>query len=109
MPKRPAKDKEPGFEESLAELERIVDSMEQDELPLESLVEAYEKGSRLLARCEAVLASARRRLEVLTLGTPEAGGDQAAEEFEPDDPEPADEPADSDPEPAGDNDEIRLF
>ncbi len=58
---------EPSFEQALAELEELVAAMEEDQLPLEELVEHYEKGSKLLARCEAVLDSARKRLELITL------------------------------------------
>jgi exodeoxyribonuclease VII small subunit len=79
MPKRTNKDKEPAFEEALAELEKLVAAMEEDQLPLEQLVDHYEKGSKLLARCEAVLESARKRLETITLEN-RAGPEDAAEE-----------------------------
>ena len=46
---------EPSFELALAELEEIVAAMEEEQLPLEELVARYEKGSKLLARCESVL------------------------------------------------------
>ena len=100
MPRRPSKDKEPSFEQALAELEKLVAAMEEDQLPLEKLVESYEQGSKLLARCESVLESARKRLELITLEG-ESGGSN---------PEPAPR-ADDDPDPAPDQDdeEIRLF
>ena len=41
--------------------------MEEEQLPLEDLVAHYEKGSTLLKHCEAVLKSARERLELITL------------------------------------------
>jgi exodeoxyribonuclease VII small subunit len=98
MPKRAAKEKEPSFEQALAELEKLVAAMEEDQLPLEKLVESYEQGSKLLARCEAVLESARERLEMITL------------EGQPGEPEP--EPAaedDAGEGPDQEDDEIRLF
>lgn len=55
------------FEDSLAGLETIVESMENDNLPLEDLVAGYEKGAHLLDRCESVLSSARKRIEMITL------------------------------------------
>lgn len=58
---------EPGFEEALAELETLVEAMEEEQLPLEDLVAHYEQGSALLRRCESVLKSARERLELITL------------------------------------------
>lgn len=56
----------PDFEAALGELETIVDAMEQDSLSLEQLVAHYEKGSTLLNRCEAILKTARKRLETIT-------------------------------------------
>jgi len=103
MPRRPAKDKdkEPTFEEALAELERLVEAMEEEELPLEKLVEHYEQGSRLLARCEAVLKSARERFELITL----EGAGEADDNSGPNEPPAApDAPTGGD-----DDDEIRLF
>ncbi len=57
----------PSFEDALAGLESIVEAMEHEQLPLEELVAYYEKGSRLLDRCEALLQSARGRIELITL------------------------------------------
>ena len=59
--KNPAEDGDaiqgPDFEDSLAALEEIVAAMEEDQLPLEE-VSRYEKGSKLLARCESRLRAA---------------------------------------------------
>ncbi len=55
------------FEDALASLEEIVESMEHEHLALEDLVAHYEKGSALLIRCEAILQSARGRIELITL------------------------------------------
>ncbi len=69
MPSKKAsirKTKESTFEESIAELESIIDSIEEEETPLEELVSKYEQGTRLLIHCESVLKSARKRLETLT-------------------------------------------
>lgn len=58
---------DPSFEEALEGLEAIVESMENEQLPLEDLVAYYEKGSRLMQRCESILDSARDRIELITL------------------------------------------
>jgi len=58
----------PSFEEALEQLEQLVESMENEQLPLEELVANYEKGSKLLAHCQGVLDSARERIELITLG-----------------------------------------
>ncbi len=55
------------FEAALAKLEGIVDAMEGEELPLEDLVSQYETGSSLLKHCDAILTSARKRVELITL------------------------------------------
>ena len=57
----------PTFEEALAGLEAIVEAMEHEQLPLEELVTYYENGTALLDRCEAILHSARDRIELITL------------------------------------------
>lgn len=57
----------PAFEQSLEELESLVEAMESEQLPLEKLVAHYEKGSRLLHHCQQLLESARERIELITL------------------------------------------
>ena len=80
MPKRTTKEKQPSFEQALAELEKLVAAMEEDQLPLEKLVEHYEQGSKLLARCESVLESARKRLELITLDSSSDDADTKIDE-----------------------------
>lgn len=73
MPRRPSTDApepaadNPTFEEALASLQAIVESMEHENLPLADLVSQYEKGSALLTRCEEILQTARGRIELITL------------------------------------------
>ena len=57
----------PSFEDALAGLEALVESMEHEQLPLEELVASYEKGSALLNHCESILKTARGRIELITL------------------------------------------
>lgn len=57
----------PSFEQSLADLESIIEGMENGSLTLEELVAHYEKGSTLLNYCESVLQVARGRIELITL------------------------------------------
>jgi exodeoxyribonuclease VII small subunit len=89
----------PSFEDALAGLEAIVEAMEHEQLPLEELVAHYENGSKLLERCEAVLQSARERIELITLRARNEIRDDAADSAPP-----SAEPDDSD-----DDDDIRLF
>lgn len=67
------------FEEALANIEEIVDSMEGEQLPLEDLVTQYEKGSVLLKHCESVLSSARKRIELITLANREESRQETAQ------------------------------
>lgn len=65
------------FEGALKALEEIVRQLESGDAPLEQSIELYERGTRLKARCEALLQAAEARVEKITLsadGTPRSGG-----------------------------------
>ena len=51
------------FEEALKKLEAIVESMEGDDLPLESLLSQFEEGSRLAQACPGLLTNTISSLE----------------------------------------------
>ena len=53
------------FEEALQKLEAIVEAMESQELPLETLLIRYEEGTRLAATCQAKLAEAELKVKQL--------------------------------------------
>jgi exodeoxyribonuclease VII small subunit len=53
------------FETALAELERIVKSLEDGDLALEKSLELYERGVQLSRFCHARLEDAERRIELL--------------------------------------------
>jgi exodeoxyribonuclease VII small subunit len=67
MARKPAAAKAPAFEEALGHLEKLVEAMENDQLPLEDLVAHYEKGAKLLQHCEQVLDTARKRIELIEI------------------------------------------
>ena len=52
-------------EAALAELEQIVLRLEQGDLPLEALLELYERGVQLSRFCHGRLEAAERRIEIL--------------------------------------------
>lgn len=54
------------FEDSLAELETIVDALESGELGLGDALERYEAGITHLKKCHAALEHASRKIEVLS-------------------------------------------
>jgi exodeoxyribonuclease VII small subunit len=53
------------FEEALKKLESIVESMESEDLPLESLLARYEEGTKLAQVCQAKLAEAELKIQQL--------------------------------------------
>jgi exodeoxyribonuclease VII small subunit len=56
------------FESALAELEKIVDSMEAGELPLEQSIAAYKRGAQLLQYCQHALKEASQQVKILEAG-----------------------------------------
>jgi exodeoxyribonuclease VII small subunit len=82
------KNAEPTFEEDLARLEALADTMEQGEIPLDELMAAYEEGAALAKTLQQRLSRAKARLSevkadkdgnVVTFVSP------IAEQDEPDD------------------------
>ena len=57
--------KSPPFEEALKKLESIVETMESDELPLETLLARYAEGMRLAKICQEKLAEAELKIQQL--------------------------------------------
>jgi exodeoxyribonuclease VII small subunit len=57
--------KDLNYEDALAELERIVNQLENDQLPLEKAMELFERGQNLVKRCEILLEQADLRLQTL--------------------------------------------
>ncbi len=53
------------FEDALAELERIVKGLEGGQQKLEDAINAYERGALLRQHCEAKLAEAEARVQVI--------------------------------------------
>ncbi len=55
----------PSFEGALAELEKIVQSMESGSLTLEQSLAAHRRGLELAKYCQATLAQAQQQIRVL--------------------------------------------
>lgn len=53
------------FEAALKKLEAIVEAMESEELPLETLIQRYEEGVKLVQVCQAKLAEAEVKIQQL--------------------------------------------
>ena len=56
------------FEAALAELEKIVRTLEQGQAPLDESIELYQRGDRLKRHCEARLKAAQARIEQISIG-----------------------------------------
>jgi len=60
---------EKSFEESLKELEQIVDQLEAGDLSLERSLDLFEQGVRLSRECQKRLDHAERKVEILLKGS----------------------------------------
>jgi exodeoxyribonuclease VII small subunit len=61
----PARTGQLPFEEALKKLEAIVEAMESDDLPLETLLAKYEEGTLLARMCQEKLAEAELKIQQL--------------------------------------------
>jgi exodeoxyribonuclease VII small subunit len=68
------------FEQSLAELETVVERLEHGELPLEDALRQFERGIELARSCQSALKQAEQKVEILLQKTPDA----ATEPFDSD-------------------------
>ena len=78
----PAKNaaEEMNFERAMERLETIVDEMESGKMVLEELIVRYEEGMKLVGICQERLASAEKRIEIITRNH---AGKAVVKEFEP--------------------------
>jgi len=68
----------PKFEDSLQQLEKIVEQLERGDLPLEDALKLFEEGMRLSSFCRRELESAEGKVEILL----KQNGKLQAEPFE---------------------------
>jgi exodeoxyribonuclease VII small subunit len=83
MSKKSAASSTPDFEKSLAELEKIVERMEQGELSLDESLKQFERGVALTRACKTALQTAEQKVEILLRNS----GDAATAPFATDDDE----------------------
>ncbi len=65
------------FEDSLEELEQLVEQMEQGELSLEQSLKLFERGVKLTNTCQKALEDAEQKVQILL----EKNGKQTLEPF----------------------------
>lgn len=75
----------PSFEQSLTELESIVDALERGDMTLEESLGAFERGVALTRACQKALDAAEQRVRILT----ESRADAEPEPFTPSSGEPS--------------------
>ena len=68
------------YSDALRRLEAIVAELERGGMDLETTLERFEEGSKLLERCQSELKEAEGRLETLRLPEAEAMIDEAKKE-----------------------------
>ena len=69
------------FETALAELEALVEKMEQGDLTLDESLKQFERGVQLTRSCQQALQEAEQKVQVLL----EKDGQQTLEPFQSDD------------------------
>ena len=104
----------PTFESAMERLQRIVQQMESDKLPLEEMLERYEEGIRLVQFCGEKISAAEKRIEIITrnaAGKPQIADFESTAAIAP----PADAPAPKPPKtpasikPVPKSDDVSLF
>jgi len=56
---------EPDFEKTLAELEKLVENLEEGELSLDESLSGFKRGIELTRQCQSVLDNAQQTVEQL--------------------------------------------
>jgi len=82
------------FEDALEALEQLIERIESGEIGLEESLAQYERGMKLIRRCQSILDTAEKRIAELT----EIAGGELVIEAEEDEPE-----ADAEDEPDEDD------
>ena len=73
----------PDFEQSLADLQTLVERLENGELSLEDSLSAFEQGIGLTRECQAALTHAEQKVQILL----ERNGELEEAPFDADQPE----------------------
>ena len=72
--------KKPDFETALAELEALVEKMEQGDLSLDDSLQQFERGVQLTRSCQQALKEAEQKVQVLL----KKGGQETLEQLDSD-------------------------
>lgn len=64
------------FENAINELETLIQAFENNRLPLEATLDAYQRGQQLIGRCSDLLKDAEQRLEQYSEHQPATNSDR---------------------------------
>jgi exodeoxyribonuclease VII small subunit len=59
-------EKKISFEDALAQLEKIVEDVEQEKISLELSIDKYAQGMKLIKYCRAILEQAEKQIELIS-------------------------------------------
>ena len=76
------------FEKAFQQLEKIVQRLESEELPLDESLHLFEEGIRLSRFCHQRLEEVEKKIELILA---DAKGQPRTEPFEPEEQEPSDD------------------
>ena len=65
------------FEEAVAQLEEIIERVEQGKIGIERALVEYERGVKLVNRCKTILSTVEQRIEELGAEQDATSSDQA--------------------------------
>jgi exodeoxyribonuclease VII small subunit len=71
------------FERSLAELEALVEHLEQGDLPLDDALKSFERGVALTRQCQGALKAAQQKVEILLNNSATGAPEPFTENIEP--------------------------
>jgi exodeoxyribonuclease VII small subunit len=66
------------FEEALNELETLLSRLETGDVPLDEMLELYERGITLSTYCRKALEDAREKLQIITESLDDKDGTESA-------------------------------
>jgi len=72
----------PDFEQSMRDLEALVEKLEKGDLPLEEALRQFERGVALTRACQSALKAAEQKVEIL-LRNGGSGAGPETEDFDP--------------------------
>jgi exodeoxyribonuclease VII small subunit len=71
------------FEQSLAELEALVERLEHGDLPLDDALRSFERGVALTRQCQSALKAAQQKVEILLKNSVSADPEPFTDSSEP--------------------------